>query len=162
MKESREIIAAPIADGAELERQFDTGRYPRYREALAQEGSQLIDYWRAIRKRLWLVIGIAVLMTTLTAIYMARKPNIYQARAVVQVDLEQNNPDLITNDRQRPVSNPDPSYFNTQLQLLNSDGLLRRVYQGNKPGPRIRNFSRPRAEISVSPWRSVLRSLGWQ
>jgi len=24
----------------------------------------LLDYWRAIRKRLWLVIGVAVLMTT--------------------------------------------------------------------------------------------------
>src|SRR6476620_3453603 len=87
----------------------------------------LMDYWRAIRKRLWLVIGIAVLMTTLTAIYMARKPNVYMARARVQVDNEQNNPDLITTDRQRPLTGADPSYFNTQLQLLWSESLLRRA-----------------------------------
>ena len=130
MKEPRGIVRTPVVDQAELE-PFDpqlapVGRYPTYREA-AQEGFQLIDYWRAIRKRLWLVVGIAVLMTTLTAIYMARKPNIYRASAVVQVDLEQNNPDLITSERKRPMSNPDPSYFNTQLQLLASESLLRRA-----------------------------------
>ena len=106
------MIRTPVAENAEIEA-FDpqvaaAGRYPTYRES-GQEGFQLLDYWRAIRKRLWLVIGVAVLMTTLTAIYMARKPNIYRANAVVQVDLEQNNPDLVTTERQRPLSNPDPS-----------------------------------------------------
>src|SRR6187399_1865430 len=133
MKETREIIQKPIAERVELERPFETqypapnGGYGGYREIYASEGMQLSDYWRAIRKRLWLVIGVAVLITTLTAIYMARRPNIYSAHAIVQVDLEQTNPDLVTSDRQRPMSNPDPSYFNTQLQLLWSDGLLRRV-----------------------------------
>src|SRR3954468_11688959 len=89
--------------------------YPAYRGAEAPQGFQMLDYWRAIRKRLWLVLGIAVLMTTLAAIYMARKPDVFRAQAVVQVDNEQNNPDLVTSDRQRPISNPDPSYFNTQL-----------------------------------------------
>src|SRR2546423_10043258 len=130
MKETRGIIRTPVNEAADLE-PFDpqlapAGRYPVYRET-AQEGFQLLDYWRAIRKRLWLVIGIAVLFTTLAAIYMARKPNIYQAHAQVQVDLEQVNPDLVTSDRQRPVSNADPAYFNTQLQLLSSNSLLRRV-----------------------------------
>ncbi|MGQ0541876.1 MAG: Wzz/FepE/Etk N-terminal domain-containing protein [Blastocatellia bacterium] len=114
MKETREIIPRPINEPLELERPFASQviaggeRYPAYREAYAQEGFNLVDYWRAIRKRLWLVIGIAVLATTLTAIYMARKPNIYLALATIQVDLEQTNPDLVTSDRQRPLSNPDP------------------------------------------------------
>src|SRR4051812_6189395 len=119
----------------------------------------LLDYWRAIRKRLWLVIGIAVLMTTLAAIYMARKPNIYEAHAEVQVDLEQVNPDLVTSDRQRPLSNPDPAYFNTQLQLLSSNSLLRRVIKerdldANKEFQQLKNDS------TTSPWRSILRSVG--
>ncbi|MEQ1764942.1 MAG: polysaccharide biosynthesis tyrosine autokinase [Pyrinomonadaceae bacterium] len=134
MKESREIIRSlPSAEPVDLERQFEpqivpsTGRYPGYRDMYAQDGFQLADYWRAIRKRLWLVIAVAVIATTLVAIYMARKPDIYQAKARIQVDLEQNNPDLVTSDRQRPVSNPDPAYFNTQLQLLSSEALLRRA-----------------------------------
>ena len=131
MKETREIIQKPLNEPVELERHFEpqivpAGRYPAYRETTA-DGFQLLDYWKAIRKRLWLVAGIAVLVTTLAAIYMARKPDIYSATARIQVDLEQVNQDLVTNDRQRPISNPDPSYFNTQLQLLDSEGLLRQV-----------------------------------
>src|SRR6185369_419567 len=94
MKDKREIIQNQVSDSFDLERTFDpqvvpiTGRYPRYRESYGSEGSQFLDYWRAIRKRLWLVAGIAVLVTTWAAIYMARRPNVYQAHAVIQVDLE--------------------------------------------------------------------------
>ena len=99
MKDSREIIHKPLNEPVELERHFEpqivagSGRYPAYRDSYASEGFQLLDYWKAIRKRLWLVAGIAVLVTTLTAIYMARKPNIYSAVARIQVDLEQTNPE---------------------------------------------------------------------
>src|SRR5258706_4733134 len=162
MKETREIIRNPIND-TDLDRPFDAqavpgARYPSYHENQS-EGFQLLDYWRAIRKRLWLVIGITVLITTLSAIYMARKPNIYAARAVVQVDLEQINPDLVTSDRQRPISNPDPSYFNTQLQLLWSDSLLRRVIKEHNLDSN-KDFQQARQESEVSPWRSILRSVG--
>src|SRR6266536_1906539 len=87
----------------------------------------LLDYWRAIRKRLWLVIGVAVLMTTLAIIYVARKPDIYEASSRVQVDLE-NNP-MYAEKTAPMIVNPvnDPAYFNTQLQILTSPGLLRRV-----------------------------------
>lgn len=164
MKQPREIIRTPIEESVELERPFDTGiaavgGYPTYRETTTQEGFQLVDYWRAIRKRLWLVIGIAVLVTTLVAIYMARKPNIYAARAVVQIDPEQTNPDLVTTDRQRPMANSDPSYFNTQLQLLWSDGLLRRVIKEHSLDSN-KDFQQAKNDISVSPWRSILRSVG--
>ena len=157
MKDPRAIIQT-ANDATEIEAPFDYqtapgGRYPSYRESSTHEGFQVLDYWRAIRKRLWLVIGIAVLITTLTAIYMARKPNIYQARAVVQVDLEQNNPDLITNDRQRPVSNLDPSYFNTQLQLLRSDGLLRRVVKEHNLDAN-KDFQSAKGDGSDSTWHS--------
>jgi capsular exopolysaccharide synthesis family protein len=166
MKERREIIHKPLNEPVtDLERQFEpqivagTGRYPAYRDAYGQEGFQILDYWRAIRKRLWLVIGIAVLATTLTAIYMARKPNIYLATATIQVDLEQTNPDLITNDRQRVVSNPDPSYFNTQLQLLGSEALLRRAIKEHSLDSN-KEFQLAKNEESTSAFRSMLRAIG--
>ncbi len=165
MKEKREIIARPIAEGSLIERPFndrfstEIGRYPGYRQIGTPEGYQLLDYWRAIRKRLWLVVGITVLVTTLTAIYIARKPNIFMARGIIQVDLEQNNPDLITPDRQRPISNPDPSYFNTQLQLLGSETLLRRVLKANNLDAN-KEFQKAKAEASTSVLRSALKSLG--
>lgn len=161
MKETRGMIRNPLGD-SELE--FDpkaapAGRYPSYRNEMSTSGFQLFDYWRAIRKRLWLVIGIMVLTTTLTAIYMVRRPNVYSARAVVQVDLEQTNPDLVTSDRPRLISNPDPAYFNTQLQLLLSDSLLRRVIKEHNLDAN-KEFQQTKDESGVSPLRSVLRTIG--
>lgn len=167
MKESREIIQNTVKDNKiELEVPFEVpgaianvnARYPGY-QTYGQEGSQLFDYWRAIRKRLWLVIGIAVLMTTLAAIYMARKPNIYMSEAIVQVDLEQGNPDLVTNDRRLPTGNTDPSYFNTQLQLLDSEGLLRRVVKELSLDNNA-EFQKSIKDDSVSPVRAVLKAVG--
>ncbi len=163
MKDSREIIRNPIRD-AELNRAFEpqispVGQYPSYRDNQASEGLQLVDYWRAIRKRLWLVIAISVLVTTLAAIYMVRQPNIYQARSMVQVDLEQVNPDLVTNDRQRSITSTDPAYINTQLQLLSSDGLVRRVIKEHNLDTN-KEFQKAKTEESVSAFRSVLRSIG--
>ena len=166
MKESRDIIPNPLKEAVtDLERPFEPqivapiGRYPAYRDAYAQEGFQLLDYWKAIRKRLWLVIGITVLVTTLAAIYMARKPNIYQATARIQVDLEQTNPDLNVSDRQRPLSNPDPAYFNTQLQILDSDALLRRAIKEHNLDTN-KEFLAAKNEASVSALRSMLRAVG--
>lgn len=164
MKESRELVPQPKSDFFDFDRQFEpqiiagTGRYPAYRDTYGQEGFQLLDYWRAIRKRIWLVIGIAVLVTTLAAIYMARKPNIYSAKATVQVDLEQTNPELAT-DRQRPLLTADPSYFNTQLQLLNSDTLLRRVVKEHNLDTNP-EFQKLKAENATSAWRSMLKTVG--
>lgn len=165
MKESREIIQKPVAERVELERPFDgqipaaNGGYGAYREIYAPDGMQLWDYWRAIRKRLWLVLGVMVLITTLTAIYMARRPNIYQATARVQVDLEEPNKDLDVGGRRGGLSNPDPAYFNTQLQLLTSENLLRRVVKELSLDTN-KDFAAARGEESVSAWRSFLRAVG--
>src|SRR5919112_6813437 len=92
----------------------------------AENEVHLLDYWRAIRKRLWLVIGIVALITMLAVVYVARKPDFYEAQARVQVDLEETG-SVVNN--QRPLYGPadDPIYFNTQLQILVSPGLMRRV-----------------------------------
>ncbi|MBV9216056.1 MAG: polysaccharide biosynthesis tyrosine autokinase [Acidobacteria bacterium] len=162
MKEPRELVRTAAMDRVELERPADpavsTGRYPDYRPEPTSDGFNLMDYWRAIRKRLWLVVGVTVLITTLTAIYMARKPDIFTAHSKVQVDLEQANPDLVTPDRSRPTENADPAYFNTQLQLLQSDGLLRRVVKDHQLDTN-KEFQNSKGE-SASAWRSILRSLG--
>jgi len=165
MKDSREIVPSRPSERRELERpvepQFqENGNYVSYRPEPQAGSFQISEYWRAIRKRLWLVVGIAVLTTTLTALYMSRKPNIYRAKATVQVDLEQANPDLVTADSRRPLGNGgDPAYFNTQLQLLTSDSLLRRVVKEMdlEHNP---DFVSTVAGDSVSTTQSILRSLG--
>ena len=66
-----------------LETPSDFGRNPHsYNYGLdpnAESEVHLLDYWRAVRKRLWLVISIVVVVTMLSVLYVARKPDIYQA-----------------------------------------------------------------------------------
>jgi succinoglycan biosynthesis transport protein ExoP len=100
-----------------------------YNYGVGQNGESEIhlrDYWRAIRKRLWLVASVVALITMLTVVYVARKPDVYQADARVQIDLE-NNTALLGKSPYFLGSPNDPVYFNTQLQILTSAGLLRRV-----------------------------------
>ena len=164
MRDSREILHKQV-ETVDIERPFEpqipaaNGGYGAYRDIYANDSFQLVTYWRIIRKRFWLVIGVAVLLTTLTAIYMARKPDIYMATARVQVDSEQVNPDLDVGDRKVGVVNQDASYFNTQLQLLTSSSLLRRVItelnlENNK------EFEKAKAENNVSAFQSMLKTVG--
>src|SRR5258707_8512622 len=106
----------------------------------AESEVNLLDYWRAVRKRLWMVIGVTALITTLASIYVARKPDVYEASSRVQVDLENNrmyagktSPDIYS-----PVN--DPAYFSTQLQILTSAGLFGRGAETRYPGSQQRGF----------------------
>src|ERR1051325_5415923 len=131
MKPSNELIRKePGTNG--LDRPGDSNGIPHsYNYGVdpsAESEVHLLDYWHAVRKRLWLVIGLVVLITTLAVINAAQKPDIYQSTARVQVDLE-NNGALVgkTPYFMGPIN--DPVYFNTQLQILGSQGLARRVVQ---------------------------------
>jgi polysaccharide biosynthesis transport protein len=121
--------------------------------------THLIDYWRAIRKRLWLVIGVAALITTLATIYVARKPDIYEASARVEVDLESNP---MFEGKSAPViynQTDDPVYFNTQLQILSSPGLLRRVVK-TLDLEHNQAFLRPESIQPRSTWKTIKEMLG--
>jgi capsular exopolysaccharide synthesis family protein len=164
MKERNELVVN-VPENSDLVRPLDFKGIPSSAVYKMDTGNEdtvhLLDYWRSIRKRLWLVIGITVLITSLTAIYMSRKPDIYNAGARVQVDLERPNPGLGVKDSQVIVSNStsDPAYFNTQLQILTSPSLLRRVaksldLENNK------EFLKNPTEKSKSTTQSILRMIG--
>ena len=125
----------------------------------AKDGIPLRNYWRAVRKHLVLVLGIVVLVTMLTVVYLSRQPNIYEAQARVQVDLE-NNISLGSKNTPVVVNNAmsDVTYFNTQLENLSSSSLLRRVVKTldldhNSDFLNSRTARRPL-------WESVTRTLG--
>lgn len=106
------------------------GHYPTMQSNAEDERAHLRDHWRAVRKRLWLVAGLTVLITTLATVMMLRRNNVYEATSRVQVDLETANPHLSSvKSSAIVVSNQvaDPAYFNTQLQILAGPGLLRRA-----------------------------------
>jgi succinoglycan biosynthesis transport protein ExoP len=124
----------------------------------AENEVHLLDYWRAIRKRLWLVLGIVALVTMLAVVYVARKPDFYEAQARVQVDLEESG-NLVNNTRPLYGPTDDPIYFNTQLQILVSPGLMRRVVRtlDLEHNP---DFFKGDPAQRQSTWQTLLRMAG--
>src|SRR5436853_2349620 len=120
----------------------------------------LLDYWRAVRKRLWLVAGVAALITAMAIIYAARRPDVYEASSQVRVDLE-NNPMYEGKSTQliySPVN--DPAYFNTQLQILTSAGLLRRVVK-TLDLEHNQSFLSPQSPQPHSTWKTIMQMSGF-
>ena len=134
MEEREGLIVRPMSDlrleGPFAPPQSNNGSgygYPAANEV--EQDRHILTYWQAVRKHLWLVIGVTVLVTSLAAVYVARQPDIYLARARVQVDLETPNSLLGGKAGSVIVSTQtnDPAYFNTQLQMLSSPEILERV-----------------------------------
>ena len=160
MSEKRELLKPatralePFQDGS------DYGGYNYDFEIDGDDESRLGHYLRALRKRVLLIVSIAALVTAASVVYMARQPDVYQAKARVQVNLE-NNP-AIGDSRNSAViiNNPtgDPAYFNTQLLILSGPRLLQRAVKTldleNNP-----NFLNPRSTLNISTWKSIVRLL---
>lgn len=124
----------------------------------AQNEVHLIDYWRAIRKRLWMVLGLVALITMLAVLYVARKPDYFEAQARVQVKPEDNS----TLSGKPPYfysASEESVYFNTQLQILTSQGLLRRVVRtlDLEHNP---DFFKGTTAQKRSTWRTILEMTG--
>jgi capsular exopolysaccharide synthesis family protein len=112
-----------------VETEFHYPASEHYVEPSAEDRAHLRKFLRSVRDRLWVVFAITALCTTFVAVYMAYQPDLYEAKAQVQVDLE--TVDSVSGSTKSSsfigsVVN-DPAYFNTQLQNLTSPRLLRRV-----------------------------------
>lgn len=169
MKEPTDLLK-PAAGDRELERSLDAPHYTHsYRydagDLEPEEGIhwRLHDYWRSARKHIWLILGILLLVTTLASIYTARQPDIFEARAQVQVDTENTNPALGAFKSNNIIVNSsytDPIYFNTQIQILTSAGLLGRVIR-TLDLENNQAFLRPKSAQNGSTWESVKRMVGF-
>src|ERR1051325_3234391 len=126
-----------------------------------QEENHFREYLRAVRKHLWLTIGITFIVTSLAAVYMARQPDIFSAQSRVQVDLENNPAGGAGKNGTVVISSAtsDPTYFNTQLQNLTSLALLRRVVK-TLDLEHNQSFTRPSREETGSTWQNLLRMAG--
>jgi capsular exopolysaccharide synthesis family protein len=149
------------SSGLEINDPSSNGTYSHYERE--DPGLLLLDYWRVVRKQIWLIIGVSVLIPTLVAVYVIRKPDIYESQARIQVDLENANPLLGGMSKNSSVilhgESTDPAYFNTQLQILTGSGLLRRVVR-DMDLEHNRDFLRDFPVSGSSMWSNLRGVLG--
>jgi capsular exopolysaccharide synthesis family protein len=148
---SRLPLEAPSAESA---------RYSSYGPPnRIDEGVRLRDVWVAISKRRWLIVFIVLLITATTAVMLARKPDIYLAESEVQVDTESPASGLTSGKGNAIIVDTftDPSYFNTELQIISKPGLLRRVV---KTLDLENNQDFLRAQAGDTAWQRLVGTFG--
>src|ERR1041384_4007950 len=157
LSEMLDLEALPELMGAQMPTGDDAEPYG------GSKTKKLRSLWRAVRKRLWLIIAITLLVTAAGAVYIAPQPDLYVAQARVQVDLEQ-NPLLAGSSRGGQVvftgPGADTAYFNTQLLILTSPDLLRRVVR-TLDLAHNKDFRNPPQLRDASTWKSLKRMFGF-
>ena len=109
------ITAEEAAAMMDLRRDYVYGRGV----TVETEHTHLRDYWRIIRRRLWVPISVVIVVVTLATIYNLRLPDIFEG--VTQVMLEREDRVVNLKDLQVNMSGGDDAqYMNTQLKIMQS------------------------------------------
>ncbi|NOT59024.1 MAG: polysaccharide biosynthesis tyrosine autokinase [Acidobacteria bacterium] len=88
--------------------------------------THLRDYWRIIRRRLWVPMTVMILAVTLTTIYNLRLPSIYEG--VTRIEIAGKDRVVNLKDIQLNLGgSEDPAYLATQLKILESPNIAYRV-----------------------------------
>ncbi len=122
------------------------------------EKQQIFKFIAGLRKHWLMILGISLLVTALVIVYEAQKPEYYKAETRVQINNEINP---TAGAGSIVVSNPgnDPTYFTTQLQILEGSGLLRRVVKSIDLEHNDA-FFRPNRGQKFTVWQNVSRMFG--
>lgn len=120
------------------------------------EKQQIFKILSGLKKHWLKILAINLLITSLVIVYEAQKPDYYTAETRIQVNNE-TNPAAGT----IVISNTgnDPTYFSTQLQIIEGSGLLRRVVKSTD----LENneaFLRPNKNRDLTTWQNVKRMFG--
>ena len=99
------------------------GRYDRY--SGAQTETNLREYLFVILKRKWLILSLVLVVTSLVTIQAYRQPSIYEAATTIRIEAKPQSP--LSNGQIVINTAPDPSFWNTQLKLLENPSLARQV-----------------------------------
>lgn len=124
-QEERPYLPAPVQDEREPMARFYAADWYRH-AAGGQRDVHLLDYWRILKKRKWIGLGALLVVVTVTAIRMYQAQAIYEASG--KVIINQQMPIRLANDQEGTiVAANDAQYLETQLNVLRSKALARRV-----------------------------------
>ena len=121
--------------------------------------ADLRRYWQAIRHHIGFITALCLVATVGFAIYQLRQPDEYEAKARIEVDRESASPHVDKNSVKVENTSNDSIYFNTQLQILTSSALLRRVVK-TLDLEHNDAFLHPTVKVNHSAWRELLSLAG--
>jgi capsular exopolysaccharide synthesis family protein len=93
--------------------------------APGQLAAKLLEYWRIINKRKWLIISIAAAFVLIGAVRTLMQTPLYTATARLQID--RNVAKIVEGDNVVPLEDSDSTFMRTQVELLQSRTMAERV-----------------------------------
>ena len=111
------------------------------------------DYLRAMRRRIWLILAVAVPMAITCSIWALRQPRIYQARAEITIEPPEFNPllsALVSHEIGRHDSVTQERYVPNRIAQLQSKGLAERVVSNPTIASEVAPFDDPAQELILS------------
>jgi capsular exopolysaccharide synthesis family protein len=121
LEEHKDKLITSEAEALDLRRDYHYGQGL----AVEDEETHLRDYWRIIRRRLWVPLSVVFITVTLTTIYMLRTPDIYQGGTTIQID--QDDRSVFSFKELNIHMGDDGQYLNTQLRNLRSPTIAAKV-----------------------------------
>ena len=93
--------------------------------ASTREPLDLLEYWRAISKRRWSILGLTVLVAILTTLIVFAMRPTYRGSATLLIEQAKNKVVSIEEVYNQGFTNRE--YFQTQVEILRSEELARKV-----------------------------------
>ena len=90
-----------------------------------QDALDIVEYWRAIAKRRWAILGLTVLVAILTALVVSSMRPVYRATATLLI--EQGKSKIVSIEEVYSQGMVQREYYQTQAEILKSDELARKV-----------------------------------
>jgi uncharacterized protein involved in exopolysaccharide biosynthesis len=125
MENDQRLTPLPVsADLQPTHLEYSAGYSSVYDDTLSGKRS-IRQYFNIVYKRLPIIMAIVVLMTAAVALYSYRQPSIYEARTGIII--EPRKAPQTTKDAININFGDDQKYYNTQLELLKNQDLMRRA-----------------------------------
>jgi capsular exopolysaccharide synthesis family protein len=123
MAKDERLLPLPTADGLSVPTNDIPSSYaPSYDEDPFGEKQTVRQYLNIVYKRLWLIIMLALVVTSAVAFYMFRQPTVYEASS--EVLIEQKKPKNTSKDAVNINFGNDQFYWNTQMKLIQSPAIM--------------------------------------
>src|SRR5207248_2797949 len=87
----------------------------------------LVDYWRAISKRRWSLLGLTILVGILATLIVSNMRPQYRAFATLLI--EQGKSKVVSIEEVYSQGMIQREYYQTQVEILKSEDLARKVVQ---------------------------------
>ncbi|HEV2489252.1 MAG TPA: polysaccharide biosynthesis tyrosine autokinase [Candidatus Acidoferrales bacterium] len=104
------------------------------------------DRWKVVQKRRWTILTVLLGIFTIVLFATMKEKPVYQARGLMEI--EQENPNVVTVQDLFQIENVSDNYLETQYQILRSDTLAREIIQQLRLD-QITEFNLPKR---IWPW----------